>query len=487
MFLFHLTRYKYWFFLVSGIVIVPGLLALIFWGLNLGIDFTGGDIRYLRFAGAVTDAQIQRIYEANGAQDVKVYVLSDAKGSTPASQYAYITFDRPFGKSEEAAVMSLLADPKYKLPNSTISGQNYSQTTAGGDTGMLIVIFDKPVTVAQIQAALTKLPPTDPPPVGSTSSSAPSPAATAGKTQTPAATATTAPTATAAATGTPGASATPSTTATPSTNVTFPIAVKHVTLGSQPVIYEVQTQTFLTDATQAKIIATLTENHGPVYQVEQNSANPSVAQSQTLKAVGAVALASLAILLYVGFAFRRVGGWRSFRFGASAIIALLHDILVVLGLWAIFGRLLGFKVDTVFLTAVLTVIGFSVHDTIVVFDRIRENLSRRTSETFEQIVDASLIQTMSRSLNTSLTVIFTLAALTLFGGDSIREFTLALLIGIASGTYSSIFNASMFLVVWEKEEYRNWGGWIRGWFTRRGKPAPATRGQGKREMAGTRA
>jgi preprotein translocase subunit SecF len=98
------------------------------------------------------------------------------------------------------------------------------------------------------------------------------------------------------------------------------------------------------------------------------------------------------------------------------------------------------------------VIGFSVHDTIVVFDRIRENLSRRSTETFDQVVNASLVQTMSRSLNTSLTVLFTLGALTLFGGESIREFTLALLIGIASGTYSSIFNASMLLVVWENGE-----------------------------------
>jgi preprotein translocase subunit SecF len=115
-------------------------------------------------------------------------------------------------------------------------------------------------------------------------------------------------------------------------------------------------------------------------------------------------------------------------------------------------------VDTLFLTAVLTVIGFSVHDTIVVFDRIRENLSRRTSEPFVQVVDTSLIQTMSRSLNTSMTVLFVLSAEALFGGASIREFVLALLIGIASGTFSSIFNASMILAVWQTGEYRDWFG-----------------------------
>jgi preprotein translocase SecF subunit len=473
---YHLTRQKYWFFLISLIVILPGVAALIGWGLNLGIDFTGGDIRYLRFAGPVTVAEIQSAYQATKAQDVKVYVLSDAKGSTPAQQYAFITFNHSFGKAEEASVMSLLADPKYNLPNSTLSGQNYVQSTKDGETGMMVVIFDKPVTTAQVEAALKTLPPTDAPPVGATGANAtPTVAATAtaAATATSYATATAVPTA--SATAKPGATATPAPTATATAtpnSATFPIALKSVTLGSSAQIYEVQTQTFLTDINQAKVIASLTDAHGPVYQVEQDSANPSLAQSQTLKAVAAVALASLAILLYVGIAFRRVGGWRAFRFGASAIIALLHDVLVVLGLWAIFGHFFGFKVDTVFLTAILTVIGFSVHDTIVVFDRIRENLSRRTSESFETIVDASLIQTMSRSLNTSLTVLFTLAALTLFGGDSVREFTLALLIGIASGTYSSIFNASMILVVWEKKEYRNWIPWIRARLG--GRPAPAT-------------
>src|SRR5206468_6878399 len=138
--------------------------------------------------------------------------------------------------------------------------------------------------------------------------------------------------------------------------------------------------------------------------------------------------------------------------GACAIIALLHDVLVVLGVFSILGWLLNVQVDTLFITAILTVVGFSVHDTIVVFDRIRENMRRRTSETFDQVVNASLVQTMARSLNTSLTVIFTLSALTLFGGATIRPFTLALLVGIISGTYSSIFNASMILVMWDKGE-----------------------------------
>ena len=130
-----------------------------------------------------------------------------------------------------------------------------------------------------------------------------------------------------------------------------------------------------------------------------------------------------------------------------AIAALLHDALFVLGIFSILGHFFGVEIDALFVTAILTVIGFSVHDTIVVFDRIRENL-RREKGTFEQIVNTSILETLARSINTSLTVILTLLAILLFGGQSIRIFVLALLIGVASGTYSSIFNASPLLVTW---------------------------------------
>ncbi len=227
------------------------------------------------------------------------------------------------------------------------------------------------------------------------------------------------------------------------------------------------------------ITSQLIHEFGPAYSPSHESVDGSISSSTTFNAILAVFFAAIAILVYISIAFRKVGSIRqSARFGASAIIALLHDALVVLGLWAIFGHFFGFKVDSLFLTAVLTVIGFSVHDTIVVFDRIRENMSRRTAaESFDTVVNASLVQTMTRSLNTSLTVLFTLAALTLFGGESIREFTLALLIGIASGTFSSIFNASMILDVWETREYRTW-------FRR--KPEPPTTNKPKRELVGSR-
>jgi preprotein translocase subunit SecF len=138
---------------------------------------------------------------------------------------------------------------------------------------------------------------------------------------------------------------------------------------------------------------------------------------------------------------------------------MLHDVLLVLGVAAILGYFTGLEVDALFLTALLTVISFSVHDTIVVFDRVRENLiARRSGETFEEIVNHSIVQTLPRSINTQLTSMFTLTALLLFGGASIFNFVLILLIGLISGTYSSIFNAAQLLVVWENHEWRRWFG-----------------------------
>jgi preprotein translocase subunit SecF len=153
------------------------------------------------------------------------------------------------------------------------------------------------------------------------------------------------------------------------------------------------------------------------------------------------------IVLLIAWAFRNFG-WAAFRYGIAAIVALLHDALIVLGIFAILGYFLKVEVDSLFVTAVLTIIGFSVHDTIVVFDRIRENRVRHAGEPFDQIVNHSILQTIGRSINTSLTVLLTLTALFLFGGSAIHSFVLALLIGITSGTYSSIFNASPLLVDW---------------------------------------
>jgi len=185
-----------------------------------------------------------------------------------------------------------------------------------------------------------------------------------------------------------------------------------------------------------------------------DTVGPSIGKEVATRAASAVGLAALFILIYITFAFRGVA--HAFRFGTAAIIAMLHDILVIIGIEAILCHFLGWEVDSLFLTALLTVIGFSVHDTIVVFDRIRENSGIYRKLPFETVVNHSIVQTMDRSINTSLTVMLTLLALTLFGGVTIRHFVLILLIGVFSGTYSSIFNASPILVVWENQEWKTW-------------------------------
>jgi preprotein translocase subunit SecF len=189
---------------------------------------------------------------------------------------------------------------------------------------------------------------------------------------------------------------------------------------------------------------------GNFQQQSYETIGPTIGAETLQNAIYALIVASILIVLYITWSFRSVPKpTSSLRFGVCAIIALIHDVLVLLGLFSIFGHFFGVEVDSLFVTAVLTVIGFSVHDTIVVFDRIRENLKRVGGDNFSEVVNDSILQTLDRSLNTSLTVILVLIALLIFGGESIRWFVVALLIGVTSGTYSSIFNASPLLVVWQ--------------------------------------
>jgi preprotein translocase subunit SecF len=217
------------------------------------------------------------------------------------------------------------------------------------------------------------------------------------------------------------------------------------------------------DSTKNSVEAALRTKFGDFTELEFGSVSAAISAEVVRGGIEAVALAAVGILAYLSFAFRKLP--HSFRYGVAAIIAMLHDVAVMVGAAAIFGKLFGWEIDSLFLTALLTVIGFSVHDTIVVFDRIRENLIRRRGEAYDRVVNHSVIQTLDRSISTQLTVFFTLLALALFGGVTIRHFIVVLLVGILSGTYSSIFNAAQILVVWENKEWRTW-------FRR--KPAEAT-------------
>jgi len=213
--------------------------------------------------------------------------------------------------------------------------------------------------------------------------------------------------------------------------------------------WQVRTKFVRSDTAEA-ITTQLSEDVAPVDKAASSvdSVSPAISQEVTRSAVIAVTIAAGVILFFIVWAFRAVP--QPFRYGVCAISAMVHDVLVTMGIMSILGILFGWEVDALFLTAMLTVIGFSVQDTIVVFDRIRENIPRRRGESFETIANRSLLETLHRSLATQLNAIFVMIAILLFGGASIKQFITILLIGLLSGTYSSIFNAVPLLVAWEE-------------------------------------
>ena len=191
-------------------------------------------------------------------------------------------------------------------------------------------------------------------------------------------------------------------------------------------------------------------NSAPVIELRYDSVGPSVGAELKRKSIYAIILVLICIVLYVAWAFRKVSKpVASWKYGVAAIIALFHDVLITMGVFSFLGKFYGVEVNTPFVAAILTVLGYSVNDTIVVFDRIRENLPK-SDEDFETTVNISVNQTIRRSINTSLTTLLVLLSILFFGGESIRGFVLALSIGVFVGTYSSIFLASPLLVIWEK-------------------------------------
>jgi preprotein translocase subunit SecF len=219
-------------------------------------------------------------------------------------------------------------------------------------------------------------------------------------------------------------------------------------LGQQTILVRSK---FLDDEAKTAVQARLRDQLGDFTELRFDSVGPAIGAEVTRAGIYAVIAASIAILIFFVLAFRSVPN--PLRYGVAAIVALLHDVLVTSGIFAIFGLLSGWEVDALFLTAILTVIGYSVHDTIIVFDRVRENLPRYRTESFEAVANRSLLETMTRSVVTSLSTVFTVIALLIFGGATINHFVTIILIGIISGTYSSIFNAVPILVSWHYGEF----------------------------------
>jgi len=226
----------------------------------------------------------------------------------------------------------------------------------------------------------------------------------------------------------------------------FPDSVSQITATDQNT-YIVQSKDMSEDQLQA-VRTSVSEAIGNYELLRFNTIGPKIGDTLKRKAIIALAIALVAIVLYIAYAFRKVPKKVSpWRFGFSAIVALAHDIMITLGVFA----LLGFEINAFFITALLTIMGFSVHDTIVVFDRIRENLKKQgRNDTFGDIADMSLNQTLTRSINTSVSTLFPLVALYIWGAEVIRIFIFALIIGIFVGTYSSIFIASPVLTIWQE-------------------------------------
>ncbi len=200
----------------------------------------------------------------------------------------------------------------------------------------------------------------------------------------------------------------------------------------------------------------ITDKFGNFTENSFEAIGPSIGKELVSKAYWQIILVCLGIIFYISYSFRKVGSemkqgsLSSWKMGAAAVIALIHDLIITVGVFAVLGRYKGVEIDSLFVTALLTILGFSVHDTIVVFDRIRESVKKYPYKSFASVIDYSVASTLARSINTSSTLIFVLIAMALFGGGTVYYFVLALLIGVTFGTYSSIFIASPILYLWQK-------------------------------------
>ena len=381
--MFDIIGKRKWFFLFSGLILVPGIIFILLtpvtngqMGIKFSIDYTGGTVWQFEFKNP--NASID---------EVKLILAQQGLSDSEVSQDTANQFTIRTKRAD-------LLPPPTPIP----------AATAGPSAS-----------------------------AGASSSASSGPAASASAA--PSASASAAPSASASA----APSASPSATLPPNTIASTHQNGKACTLA----VPAAGALGKLATAMQAD------PKLGPLACTGlQNTVGPIVSAQLIQQAVLLILLGSLGILIWIGIRFQ------SIKFGAAALVSLLHDVIVVVGIFAILGTLFGTQIDALFVTAMMTVIGFSVHDTIVVFDRIRENRARHAGEPFDQIVNHSILQTFGRSINTSMTVVITLLALFFFAGSAIHYFVLALLIGIISGTYSSIFNASPILVVWQLWEDR---------------------------------
>ena len=390
--MFDLIGKRNWFFAISLLVTIPGLIFILLTpltggrlGLQFSIDYTGGTTWSIRFADANVSPEAVR---------AELTTLGQPEATVVRTGRGFLDI--------RLSKLDLHGVEPTPTPVPTLAPSPSASAAPSGS----------PAASASSEATATPSPSVTPEPSASASPE-PSP--------------------TPAATESPAASSSPEPSPSPTG---IPGAITQVP----------------TEGEIGAIATALQEKFGPIAEQASLSSIGAVVSSELIgQAIVLILVGSIGILLWITLRFR------DFKFGVVALVALLHDVIVVVGVFAILGTLFDIEIDGLFVTAMLTVIGFSVHDTIVVFDRIRENRARHAGEPFAEIVNHSLLQTFGRSITTSFTVVLTLTALFLFGGSATQEFVLALLLGIISGTYSSIFNASPLLVVWYEWEDRRHG------------------------------
>jgi len=423
---FDIIGKRNWFFLFSGLVLIPGLIFIGLTpasngkqGLQFSVDYTGGTVWQIQFVKKdVSLDEVRKVLIAQGVTDAEV--SEDTAHNVTIRTHRWDLLPPPtptptINPSVSASAVAASASAVAASASASSAGASASASAAAASASAAAEPTGSPLSPSPSAAAASAS-------AAAASASASASAAVASSSA-----------AVASASAAAGA-------ATPTPIPTLPPNSKDQN-GKSCTKYMPPTTSILGGVGAA---FEADPNLGPIAcTLATNTVGPIISAQLIQQTVLLILLGSLGILIWIALRFGSV------KFGATALVALVHDVIVVVGIFAILGTLFGVQVDALFVTAMLTVIGFSVHDTIVVFDRIRENKARHAGEPFDRIVNHSILQTFGRSINTSLTVVVTLTALLLFAGASIRYFVLALLIGIISGTYSSIFNASPLLVVWQ--------------------------------------
>ncbi len=413
------VRYRFWFILFSLLVIVPGAISMaIPPSFRVGIDFAGGSAVFVELTKPVDQAELRQLFADAGHDEAVIQKVGE-------TGFLIRTDTLKEAQKDDQGVLK---------PSGRETIENALMQKYGSGLEAWTLTFDKPVDEAALKAEMAAAGRADATvtKVGDqqfiivTTPFKPAPPASAPPEVKP--------TEQAPPAEAPPAAETPQQAQPP----------------SPPLGEREQLEKALSDKFGV-IKSSTVQPDRPWTSLDVSSVSPSVARETVRNAVIAVVVASFAILLYIWWAFRKVQA--SFAMGASAVIALIHDVLVTLGIFSILGRFINVEVNAIFIGGMLTVVGYSVHDTIVVFDRIRENSIRFPSRSLATNINNSIAETISRSLNTGLTTIIAIVSLLLLGGPSIASFLLALLIGILTGTYSSIFVASQLLVVWRQREW----------------------------------